>query len=143
VQSRYGKQHEMMNDEMKRAIRMKTTRQLKSIFQEVNMIFNETLDKMGLQDLAFETKLMEKWWQLYSEKRPKTHHEQKQPAPGGDFSHVQDSVKRKVLQSLKQKGLNIGMTGGAAMSLDALIDMDRQLSGLPPLDRNAPEEEDN
>jgi hypothetical protein len=135
----------MSNDEMKRAIRMKTTRQLKSIFQEVSMIFDETLDKMGLQDLAFETKLMEKWWQLHPEKRPETHHEQKQPAPpsGGDFSHVQDPVKRKVLESLKQKGLNIGMTGGAAMSLDALIDMDHLLGGLPPLDRDAPEEEDD
>jgi hypothetical protein len=29
------------------------------------------------------------------------------------------------------------------MSLDALIDMDRQLSGLPPLDRDAPEEDDD
>jgi hypothetical protein len=132
----------MSNDEMKRAIRMKTTRQLKSIFQEVHVIFDETLDKEGLQELAFETELMEKWWGLHPEKRPETHHEQKQPA-GGDFSHVQDPVKRKVLESLKQKGLNIGMSGGAGMSLDALIDMDRQLSGLPPLDRDAPEEEDD
>jgi hypothetical protein len=82
---------------------------------------------------------------LHPEKRPEAQDEQKQSAPpsGGDFSHVQDPVKRKVLESLKQKGLNIGMTGGAAMSLDALIDMDRQLSGLPPLDRDAPEEEDD
>jgi hypothetical protein len=130
----------MSNDERKREIRMKTTRQLKSIFQEVNMIFDETLDKKSLQELAFEIKLMEKWWELHPEKRPKTHHEQKQPSEG-DFSHVQDPVKRKVLESLKLKGINIGMTGGAAMaamSLDALIDMDRQMSGLPPMDRDAP-----
>ena len=111
---------------------MKTTRQLKAIFEEVNTVFDEVLDKEGLQELAFQTRLMEEWWELHPEKRPKTHEKQQVPT-SGDFSHVQDPVKRRVLESLAQKGIKIGTTGGAAMSLDALIDMDRQMSGLPPL----------
>jgi hypothetical protein len=115
----------MTDDEVKRTIRMKMT-------QEVNTVFDEALDKEGLQELAFQTRLMEEWWELHPEKRPKTH-EKLQVPTSGDFSHVQDPVKRRVLESLAQKGIKIGTTGGAAMSLDALIDMDRQMSGLPPL----------
>lgn len=118
---------------MRRAIRMKTTRQLKAMFVEVDTVFDESLDKNGLQELAYNSNLMENYWKLHPEKRPK---QKVNDPPAGDFSHVQDPVKRRVLESLKRKGINIGMAGGAAMSLDALIDMDRQTSGLPPLEKD-------
>ena len=121
---------ELTEDEMRRAIRMKTTRQLKAMFVEVGIDVDTTLDKNGLQEFAFKSALMDKWWTLHPEKRPN------RDPPVGDFSHIQDPVKRRVLQSLNRKGINIGMAGGAGMSLDALIDMDRQTSGLPPLEKD-------
>lgn len=66
----------MTDDEVKRAIRMKMTRQLKAMFQEVNTVFDEAVDKEGLQELAFQTPLMEEWWELHPEKWPKTHEKQ-------------------------------------------------------------------
>jgi len=124
---------EVTEEETRRAIRMKTTRQLKSMFEEVDAVFDASLDKDGLQEFAFQSNLMERYWKLHPSKRPKP--KVKDP-PAGDFAHIQDPVKRRALESLKRKGINIGMAGGAAMSLDALIDMDRQTSGLPPLEKN-------
>jgi hypothetical protein len=131
---------QMSEDDVRRAIRMKTSRQLKSMFAEADIAFDASLDKDGLQERAYVSNLMEAYWKLHPDKRP-TRQKVPPPSPAAssstsDFGHVQDPVKRRALESLKKKGINIGMQGGAGLSLDAIIDMDRQTSGLPPLEKN-------
>ena len=84
------------------SIRLKTTRQLKSIFDETSTVFDASLDKDGLQQLSFETNLMEKYWKLHPDKRPKPKVDD--TPPSGDFSRIQDPVKRRALESLKCQG---------------------------------------
>ena len=109
---------QLSEDDVRRAIRMKTTRQLKSMFAEADIAFDESLNKDGLQERAYISNLMETYWKLHPDKRPTTRQKVAPPSPAGatgssDFGHVQDPVKRRALESLKNKGINIGMQGGA------------------------------
>lgn len=125
---------QLTEEDIRRAIRMKTTRQLKAMFSEAGIDFDASLDKNSLQERAYVSRLMETYWKLHPDKRPTPKAPPPSP-PSGDFAHVQDPVKRRALESLKQKGININTVGGAGLSLDAIVDMDRQTSGLAPLEK--------
>lgn len=135
-------------EEMQKAIRMKTTSQLKKIFDELG-IDHKGLDKEGLRQKAYKENAVGRWEELHPEKKRKP----RSPAGGmpdfgseappdmdprewerlmsqmrGDFSYEKDPERRRILESLKAKGINFG--GGNDMDIEQLRNMEQALGGL-------------
>ena len=135
----------------KKAIRMKTTRQLKEIFDELG-IDHKGLSKDDLQKKAYKEDAVTKWEELHPEKKRK-------PSSGGgggrggmpdfgappegtdpkrwedmmrqmkgDFSGETDPEKRRILEKLAAKGMSFG--GGNTMDLEQLKNMEKMMDGI-------------
>lgn len=131
-----------------KAIRMKTSRQLKEIFDELG-ISHKGLDKEGLRKKAYKEDAIAKWEKLHPEKKPKP-----RPAGGsakgafddipgfnddpkmqemlrqmrGDFSGEKDPERRRLLEKLAKKGMSFG--GGSSMDTEQLRQMEKMMDGL-------------
>ena len=136
---------------MKKAIRMKTTRQLKEIFDELE-IGHKGLSKEQLQTLAYKEDAVGRWETLHPEKKKKPSPasrgggggggyggmpgmEGMKDVPGmedmmrqmkGDFSGETDPEKRRILEKLAKKGMSFG--GGNNMDLEQLKNIKQQLN---------------
>eukprot|EP00324_Dicrateria_rotunda_P000474 CAMPEP_0206166062 /NCGR_PEP_ID=MMETSP1474-20131121/22677_1 /ASSEMBLY_ACC=CAM_ASM_001110 /TAXON_ID=97495 /ORGANISM="Imantonia sp., Strain RCC918" /LENGTH=201 /DNA_ID=CAMNT_0053569829 /DNA_START=1 /DNA_END=606 /DNA_ORIENTATION=- len=141
---------------MQKAIRMKTSRQLKEIFDELG-IDHKGLDKDALRKKAYKEDAVGRWEELHPDKKPKP-----RSAPGGggggggggmpdfggkapegydqaaweklmaqmrgDFGHEKDPEKRRILEKLKAKGMSFG--GQSDMDIEQLRNMEKMMDGL-------------
>ena len=137
---------------MKKAIRMKTTRQLKEIFEELE-IDHKGLSKEELQTKAYKEDAIGRWETLHPEKKKKPRAsrgggggggyggmpgmEGMKDVPGmedlmrqmkGDFSGETDPEKRRILEKLAKKGMSFG--GGNNMDLEQLKNMEKMMDGI-------------
>ena len=129
------------DETIRRQIRMKTTNQLKKMFEELNIPFKSSASKEKLQALAHESDALQKWWELHPEKKPKKKAggapdgvdsdmwEKLQRQMKGDFSNEPDPEKRRILEKLSKRGMHLG--GGKEQTLESLRDMEKMLDGLP------------
>ena len=140
-------------EEAQKAIRMKTTRQLKEIFDGAGIDYTG-LAKEGLQKLAYKNydALKDK---LERKKRPSSGGGggggfgggipgmENMKAPDGmdqdkwedmlaqmrgDFSREKDPERRRILEKLKRKGMSFG--GGNDMDIEQLRNMEKMMDGL-------------
>ena len=136
-----------------REARMKTTRQLKEIFDGAGLEYSG-LDKEGLQKLAYKNydALKDK---LERKRRPSSGGGggggfgggipgmENMKAPDGmdqdkwedmlaqmrgDFSREKDPERRRILEKLKRKGMSFG--GGNDMDIEQLRNMEKMMDGL-------------
>ena len=139
-------------ESMKKAIRMKTTRQLKEIFEELE-IDHKGLSKEELQAKAYKEDAIGRWETLHPEKKKKPRAsrgggggggyggmpgmEGMKDVPGmedlmrqmkGDFSGETDPEKRRILEKLAKKGMSFG--GGNNMDLEQLKNMEKMMDGI-------------
>ena len=140
-------------DAMKKSIRMKTTRQLKEIFNELE-IGHKGLSKEELQTMAYKENAVGRWETLHPEKKKKPRPassgggggggyggmpgmEGMKDVPGmedmmnqmkGDFSGETDPEKRRILEKLAKKGMSFG--GGNTMDLEQLKNMEKMMDGI-------------
>ena len=140
---------------MKKSIRMKTTRQLKEIFDELE-IGHKGLSKEELQTMAYKENAVGRWETLHPEKKKKPRPassggggggrsgsggmpgmEGMKDVPGmedmmrqmkGDFSGEADPEKRRILEKLAKKGMSFG--GGNNMDLEQLKNMEKMMDGI-------------
>ena len=124
----------------RRQIRMKTTGQLKKMFQELDIPFKASATKDALQKLALDNDAIQKWWDLHPEKKPKKKLEAPDGVDGdmweklqrqmaGDFSSEQDPEKRRILEKLSKRGMHL--SGGKDHSMEELKNMEKMLDGMP------------
>ena len=76
---------------IRRQIRMKTTGQLKKMFQELDIPFKASATKDALQKLALDNDAIQKWWDLHPEKKPK----KKLEAPDGVDGDMWEKLQRQ------------------------------------------------
>ena len=146
------------DDEVKaKAVRMKTSRQLKEILTELG-IDHGGLDKDGLRALALREDAVTKWEELHPEKKRKPRSQSPFGNMGaapegmdpvewerlmaqmrGDFSHEQDPEKRRILNKLKGMGMSFG--GGSDMDLEQLKNLEKAMGNLGDLKGGAPKDE--
>ena len=141
-------------EEAQKAIRMKTTRQLKEIFDGAGIDYTGLEAKEGLQKLAYKNydALKDK---LERKKRPSSGGGggggfgggipgmENMKAPDGmdqdkwedmlaqmrgDFSREKDPERRRILEKLKRKGMSFG--GGNDMDIEQLRNMEKMMDGL-------------
>ena len=143
-----------------KAVRMKTSRQLKEILAELG-IEHSGLDKDGLRELALKEDAVSKWEELHPEKKrkPRTAGAGGMPDFGaggvpegmdpaewerlmaqmrGDHSHEKDPEKRRILEKLQKMGMSFG--GGGDMSLEQLQNLEKAMGGLGDLRKGAKDE---
>lgn len=134
-------------DEKRRAIRLKTTGQLKKIFAELEINYQETMTKTQLQELAFEEDAVERWLELHPEKRRKTTPKAEAPPEGMDptqwerimaqmrgdkqanFDHIADPERRAILTKLAAAGL--ALPGSEDMDMEKLRNLSKILDDIP------------
>jgi len=138
-------------DAMKKSIRMKTTRQLKEIFDELD-IGHKGLSKEELQTMAYKEDAVGRWETLHPEKKKKPRPASRGGGGGGggmpgmegmgdvpgmedmmrqmkgDFSGEADPEKRRILEKLAKKGMSFG--GGNNMDLEQLKNMEKMMDGI-------------
>ena len=131
-----------------KAIRMKTSRQLREILSELNVDAPASLSKDELRVLALNENAIQRWEELHPEKK------RSKPAGGGpdfdaaqmpegmdpaawaklmgqmrgDFSGETDPERRRILQKLKAKGLSFG--GGSDMDTEQLRNLEAAMGGM-------------
>jgi hypothetical protein len=139
-----------------KAVRMKTTRQLKEIFDELG-IDHAGLAKQALRKKAYKENAVERWEELHPEKK-----KPKRPAGGGgggggipgmdfggggapegmdpgkwedlmaqmrgDFSHEKDPERRRLLEKLNKNGMSFG--GGNNMDTEQLRNLEKVMDGM-------------
>ena len=152
---------EQSEDDKRRSIRLKTTGQLKKIFAELEINYQDTMTKEQLQELAYETDAVEKWLELHPEKRrrknvppPGKHekppdmdqaqweqllrklHRDKQPS----FDHIKDPERRSILEKLSRAGLQ--MPNSEDMSMEQLRNLAKILDDIPNMASGAQHEGD-
>mmetsp|Transcript_13679 Transcript_13679/g.26105 ORF Transcript_13679/g.26105 Transcript_13679/m.26105 type:complete len:194 (-) Transcript_13679:106-687(-) len=138
----------LTEEELRKAIRMKTSRQLKAVFEELDEDIPPKTSKAALRDLAFETPAIAEHIGLQALEKKKT---KKAPPSGGgfdgmevpegmdpaqwanlmasmrgDYSAERDLEKRAILERLRAKGINFG--GAAGMDIDMLRKMEAAMS---------------
>ena len=137
----------------KKAVRMKTSRQLKEILSELS-IEHGGLDKDGLRELALKEDAVSRWEELHPEQKPKPRWRTPggsadpdtlngmEPPEGmdpkewdrlmaqmrGDFSSEEDPEKRRILEKLKRSGMSF--SGGANMDIEQLRNLEKALGGM-------------
>lgn len=131
---------------IQKTIRMKTSRQLKEIFDELG-IDHKGLSKDDLKKKAYKEDAIPRWETLHPDKKRK-------PAKGappdfaggfdgggsgdpkieelmrqmrGDFSGEKDPERRRILEKLQKKGMSFG--GGNDMDLEQLRNMEKMMDG--------------
>ena len=140
-------------DAMKKSIRMKTTRQLKEIFDELE-ISHKGLSKEDLQTKAYKEDAVTRWETLHPEKKKKPRSASRSGGGGsggipgmetpegtdpgkwedmmrqmkGDFTGEADPEKRRILEKLAKKGMSFG--GGNDMDLEQLKNMEKMMDGI-------------
>ena len=143
------------DDAKHKAVRMKTSRQLKEILTELEVPFVSSIQKDDLRELAYTENAVERWEELHPEKKPRR---SRAPAGGGDdplggmdpgavpdgmdpkewarlmaqmrgdFSDEEDPEKRRILGKLKAKGMSFG--GGNDMDIEQLRNMEKMMDGM-------------
>lgn len=138
-------------DEKRRSIRLKTTGQLKKIFKELDIDYDESMTKQELQEKAYETDAVEKWLELHPEKRRKKTPPANQgfgEKPEGmdqaawerlmaqmhgqqqaNFNHIKDPERRGILEKLAAAGLH--MPGSEDMDMEKLRNLGKILDDIP------------
>ncbi|KAL1514981.1 hypothetical protein AB1Y20_004056 [Prymnesium parvum] len=136
-------------EEMQKAIRMKTSSQLKRIFEELG-IEHKGLDKEGLRKKAYKENALARWEERHPEKKspPRRASGGGMPDYGGkppegmdpqewerlmaqmrgDFSFEKDPEKRRILEKLKRKGMSFG--GASDMDIEQLRNMEKMMDGI-------------
>ena len=139
---------------MQKAVRMKTSRQLKEIFDELG-ISHKGLDKEGLRKKAYKEDAVGRWEKLHPEKKKAP----RSSGPGGgggfggnsygkapdgmeqdkwedlmaqmkgDFSREADPERRRLLEKLSKSGMSFG--GGSSMTTEQLRNMAKILDDMP------------
>ena len=135
-------------DQLK-AVRMKTTRQLREIFKELDIDAPASLSKEELQALALKENAVSRWEELHPEKKRKP----RGPGPGGfafggdapegiepeawaklkaqmngDFSYEKDPEKARILKKLKSMGVSFG--GASDMDIEQLRNLEQAMAGM-------------
>lgn len=134
----------------KKAVRMKTSRQLKEILSELG-IPHDGLDKEELRELALAENAVPRYEEIHPEKKRKprwrtpggagdpTAFDGMEPPEGmdkeqwerltaqmrGDFSAEVDPEKRRILEKLKKAGISMG--GGNDMDLETLRNLEKAI----------------
>ena len=142
------------NDEAKRkAIRMKTSRQLKEIMKELDIAHPSSISKDDIRELAYTEDAVNRWEELHPEKkrRPKgaggggdpfgsfgggeapdgmdpAEWERLMAQMKGDFSFEKDPEKRRILEKLKARGMSMG--GGNNMDIEQLRNLEKMMDGI-------------
>ena len=125
----------LAEEDAAKAVRMKTSRQLREILHELDIDAPASLSKDDLRKLALDTNAIPRWEELHPEKkrRPRAATggiDGMAPPEGmsadewanimgkmrGDFSHEPDPEKRRILEKLKAKGISFG--GGSDMDIE-------------------------
>ena len=149
-----------------KAVRMKTSRQLKEILTELD-IEHSGLDKDGLRELALKEDAVSRWEEIHPEKKRKPRAaggggggggipgldgmeapegmdplqwERLMAQMRGDHSHEKDPEKRRILEKLQKMGMSFG--GGSDMSLEQLQNLEKTMGNLGDLrSKDAPKDE--
>ena len=134
-------------EQAQKAIRMKTSRQLKEIFDELG-ISHKGLDKEQLKKVAYKEDAVARWEELHPEKKRNPNPKGGMPdygpgggdfGPGGkyedmmrqmrgDFSAEKDPERRRILEKLQRKGMSFA--GGSGQSTEELRKMEKMFDGL-------------
>ena len=139
-------------EQTQKAIRMKTTRQLKEIFEELGI--DSSGSKGELQKRAYKEDAVSRWEELHPEKKKKPRSASRSGGGGsggipgmetpegtdpgkwedmmrqmkGDFTGEADPEKRRILEKLAKKGMSFG--GGNDMDLEQLKNMEKMMDGI-------------
>ena len=126
---------------MQKAIRMKTSRQLKEIFDELGVKYSKSAKVDDLRKLAYKENAVGRWEELHPEKKRKPRKGGSGGIPDlggfgpngytgdpavdemmrqmrGDFSGEKDPERRRILEKLAKKGMSFG--GGSSMDTEQL-----------------------
>jgi len=139
-------------EEEQKAIKMKTTRQLKEIFDEVG-VSHKGLSKEDLKKKAYKEGVMLEYWKLHPEKRykapkgdsstggmpggmpdmggdfgPGGKYEDMMRQMRGDFGGEKDPERRRILEKLAKKGMSFA--GGSGQSTEELLKMEKMMDGI-------------
>lgn len=149
-------------EEKRRSIRLKTTGQLKKIFQEMGVNYQESMSKTQLQELAYEEDAVERWLERHPEKRRKKATppagfgekpdgmdsaqwerllEQMQNKKQANFDHIADPERRSILTKLAAAGLV--MPGSEDMEMEKLRNLGKILDGIPDMGGGAAKASDD
>ena len=106
----------------RKALRMKSTRQLKEILKELG-IKHKGLNKDAIKELAYKENALERWEELHPEKK-------KKPARSAEAEE-----KERIIAKLQGMGINMGGDSGqmANMDIEALRNLETQLGSLGAL----------
>lgn len=141
---------------MNKAIRMKTSRQLKEIFDELSIDY-AGLDKEAMRKLAYKEDAVGRWEELHPEKKrkpPKGDGGAGIPGMGGgfgkapdgmdqgkwddmmaqmrgDFTGEKDPERRMLLEKLSKRGMSFG--GGSNMDTEQLRNLAKVLDDMPDM----------
>ena len=141
-----------------KAVRMKTTRQLRQIFDELGIDAPASLSKDEMRELALQEDAISRWEELHPEKkrRPRAaggggmdFGDMKTPEGmdplqwaklkaqmSGDFSHEADPEKRRILEKLKASGISFG--GASDMDIEQCAPQHRTPSAAAGCDVQSP-----
>merc|ERR1712087_19424 len=144
---------------MQKAIRMKTSRQLKEMMTELGVDHKKTKSIDDLRKLAYKEDVVTRWEKLHPEKKKPKRSSGGGGYPGGgggmpdysnmkvpdgmdpkewarlmaqmsgDFSFEKDPERRRILEKLKARGMSFG--GGNDMDIEQLRNMEKMMDGLP------------
>jgi len=132
-----------------KAIRMRTSRQLKEIFDDLSITYKKSDKVDELRKIAYKEDAVTRYEEKYPEKKRKT----PKGVPGGgipgmdgfggggdpkmeemlrqmrgDFSGETDPERRRILEKLAKKGMSFG--GGSSMDTEQLRNMEKMLDGM-------------
>ena len=132
---------------MHKAIRMRTSRQLKEIFDDLGIKYGKSDKVDALRSLAYKENAVGRYEEKHPEKKRKTP-KGSTGMPGldgmnfggdpkmedlmrqmrGDFSGEKDPERRRILEKLAKKGMSFG--GGGSMDTEQLKNMEKMMDGM-------------
>ena len=141
---------------MQKAIRMRTSRQLKEIFDDLGIKYSKSAKTDDLRKLAYKEDAVAR----YEEKHPEKKRKKPKGVPGGgipgmdgfnfggdpkmddllrqmrgDFSGETDPERRRILEKLAKRGMSFG--GGSNMDTEQLKKMESMFDNIGDLDNLA------
>ena len=133
-----------------KAVRMRTSRQLREIFDDLGIAHPAGAKTQTLRDIALKEDAVTRYEEKYPEKRKRKRSggaggmpdfggpppEGMDPAEWaklmaqmrGDFSYESDPEKKRILEKLAARGMSLG--GGMDMSIEQLRNMEKMLDGI-------------